>query len=54
VPASSPVKVFGMLSSSYIQIVRAQVDMALGRYADKFLAKKKKGKLHIKKKENYT
>ncbi|KAJ3704142.1 hypothetical protein LUZ61_007847 [Rhynchospora tenuis] len=32
VPASSPVKVFGMISSSYIQIVRAQVDMALGRF----------------------
>ncbi|KAJ3670899.1 hypothetical protein LUZ60_008325 [Juncus effusus] len=30
--SSSPVKIFGMLSDCYVYIVRAQVDMALGRF----------------------
>ncbi|WOK91378.1 TPR repeat-containing thioredoxin TTL1-like [Canna indica] len=40
-PLSSATKIFGMLSSSYFYIVRAQIDLALGRFENAVMAAEK-------------
>ncbi|CAL9129245.1 TPR repeat-containing thioredoxin TTL1-like [Musa acuminata AAA Group] len=44
-PFSSATKIFGMLSSSYFYIVRAQVDMAMGRFDNAVTAAEKARKV---------
>ncbi|URE21874.1 TPR repeat-containing thioredoxin TTL1 [Musa troglodytarum] len=44
-PLSSATKIFGMLSSSYFYIVRAQVDMAMGRFDNAVTAAEKARKV---------